>query len=180
MTFATMHDRPPVRLMFVCLGNICRSPLAHGVFESMVTSAGLSDRFEIASSGTGAWHIGQRPDSRMRRVAGRHGYSLEGLRAQQFQAEDLVRYDYIFAMDGDNLRAIRALGRGRPRTGAVELFRAHDPEGTGNVPDPYYYGGFEEVLVMVERTAARLLSRLIDRHGLPRQPGTGVEGTHVR
>lgn len=166
--------------MFVCLGNICRSPLAHGIFESMVTEAGLSSRFEIASSGTGAWHIGQRPDSRMRRVAVRRGYSLEGLRAQQLELGDLTRYDYIFAMDGSNLDAIRELGRGKRCQSAIELFRAHDPEGTGDVPDPYYNGRFEEVFAIVERTAACLLSWLIDRHDLPRQPGASVEGTHVR
>ena len=165
--------------MFVCLGNICRSPLAHGIFEAMAARAGLSGRFEIASSGTGAWHIGQRPDSRMRRVARRHGYALDGLRAQQLEAGDLAHYDYIFAMDGSNLRTILVLGRGKMCASAVGLFRAHDPEGTGDVPDPYYDGRFEEVFTMVERTSAHLLSWLIDRHGLPRQPGTGVEGAHV-
>ncbi len=175
-----MRDQPPVRVMFVCLGNICRSPLAHGIFETMVTNAGLSDRIEVDSSGTGAWHIGQRPDSRMRRVAQRNGYSLEGLTAQQFKAADLARYDHVYAMDGENLRTIRALGRGKTCRSAIALFRSHDPEGSGDVPDPYYNGRFDEVFVMVERTAARLLSWLVERHSLPRQPGSRVEGLHVR
>jgi len=160
-----------IRIMFVCMGNICRSPLAHGIFCDLVAKAGLAARFEVASSGTGAWHVGQPPDARMRQTARQHGVSLDGLRARQFVEADLEAYDHIFVMDKDNLHDVRYLDRHDRYGHKVRLFREVDPEpGDYQVPDPYYGGaqGFETVYAMVNRTARELLDRLIEVYQLPR------------
>ena len=164
----TIAADSPVGVMFVCLGNICRSPLAHGVFEEMVKQAHLDRYFEVASSGTGAWHIGQQPDARMRRTAKRHGLSLDHLQAQQFGAGDLPRYHHIFVMDRENQAAVLRLDHHGKYQRRVELFRTYDPVGGRiDVPDPYYAGGFDEVYQIVERTCRAILRRLIVVHGLP-------------
>jgi protein-tyrosine phosphatase len=164
-----MPSKKKIKVMFVCLGNICRSPLAEGVFRHLVREAGLEDRFEIASSGTGAWHVGQMPDRRMRQTAAGHGLSLDGQVASQFKQSDLETYDHIYAMDRENQRAV--LSRAPRGTGPakVALFRDYDPSpGDRQVPDPYYGGaqGFEEVYRIVERTARALLDHLVEEHQL--------------
>jgi protein-tyrosine phosphatase len=164
-----------IRVMFVCLGNICRSPLAAGVFLEKVRAAGLADRIEVASSGTGHWHVGQPADARMRQTAQQYGCSLEAHRAQQFDAAHLEAFDYVFVMDKDNLHDVLYLDRGDRFGNKVRLFREFDPEpGNYQVPDPYYGGpaGFDEVYRIVSRTAERLLERLIEDHGLEAPAGT--------
>ena len=153
----------PVRVLFVCLGNICRSPLAEGVFRDKVEAAGLSDRIEIDSAGTGAWHAGEPPDRRMIATAKGHGVDITQQRARQFVDTDLADYDHILAMDKSNLHDILYLDEGQDFGQRVTLFRQWDPEpGTYEVPDPYYGGpeGFEEVYRMVDRTAENLLAGL--------------------
>jgi protein-tyrosine phosphatase len=165
-------NHQPIRVHFVCLGNICRSPLAHGVFQHLVDEAGLSDRFEIESSGTGSWHIGEPPDRRMQQTAQQHGLSLGSLRARQFGAKDLSDDDHVFVMDKSNLRDVLSLDRKDQYGNKVRLFREFDPEpGDYQVPDPYYGGahGFENVYAMVERTAQKLLDLLIEEYDLVRQ-----------
>ena len=150
-----------IRVMFVCLGNICRSPLAHGLFRNLVEEAGLADRFEIESSGTGAWHVGEQPDARMQQTARRNGVPLDDLRARQVCAEDFHRFDRILAMDRANLADLRRLA---PARGGAELslMLSHGSRGGGEVPDPYYGGaeGFEHVLDLLEDACAGLLDRL--------------------
>ena len=158
---------PKIRIMFVCLGNICRSPLAHGIFRGLVAEAGLEDRFEIASSGTGAWHIGEPPHARMQQTARRHGVSLDGLHAQQFTAADLARFDHIFVMDKGNLHDVLFLDPDDRHGHKVRLFRELDPDpGDYQVPDPYYQGRFDYVFTLVERTARALLDRLVEEYDL--------------
>ncbi|MFQ5568565.1 MAG: low molecular weight protein-tyrosine-phosphatase [Rhodothermales bacterium] len=155
--------------MFVCLGNICRSPLAHGVFRDLVSKAALTHRFEIASSGTGAWHVGESPDARMQQTARHHGISLGDLRAQQFQPADLDAFDHIFVMDKHNLHDVLYLDRDDRHGHKVRLFREFDPEpGDYQVPDPYYGGpqGFDHVFAIVERTARHLLHQLVQESDL--------------
>ena len=158
-----------IRVLFVCLGNICRSPLAEGVFRHLAEEAGLADRFEVASSGTGDWHVGGGADERMRAQAQRRGVSLEEHRAQQFAAPHFDAYDHVFVMDKGNLHDVLALDMEDRHSHKVRLFREFDPEpGDFQVPDPYYGGarGFEDVHDIVERTARKLLERLAEEHGL--------------
>jgi protein-tyrosine phosphatase len=156
----------PVAVLFVCLGNICRSPLAEGVFRSLVRERGLEDRFLIESAGTGAWHVDQPPDPRSVDIARRHGVSLDGQRARQVRPDDFARFDYVVAMDRANLRALERLRdqAGQNDRASVVLLRDHDPEpGDGEVPDPYYGGphGFDDVFDMVRRSAEALLDELV-------------------
>jgi len=149
-------------VLFVCLGNICRSPLAEGVFRRLVEDAGLSDRFEIESAGTGAWHVGERPDARAEMVANQHGVELLS-KARQIQPEDLQRFDWIIAMDRENLRALRRMADATGSEAEIQLLRAFDPDADGDeVPDPYYGGasGFETVYEMVRRSCEALLQRI--------------------
>jgi protein-tyrosine phosphatase len=145
----------------VCLGNICRSPAAEAVFRHLVTEAGLSARFMIDSAGTGAWHVGERADRRMREAASSRGIDLTSV-ARQVTPDDFDRFDHILAMDTDNLRALKRMASSA-HGARVRLFRDLDPEGTGgDVPDPYYGGadGFDEVLDIVERAGRALLAEL--------------------
>ena len=149
-------------VLFVCLGNICRSPLAEGVFLHLAAEAGVADDVVVDSAGTGAWHVGNRPDPRSIEVAERHGIHLPG-HARQVTEEDFRRFDRIVAMDRSNLRNLRAL---RPADASTEpeLLRDHDPEpGDGEVPDPYYGGdeGFDRVYEMVLRSCEALLDDVL-------------------
>lgn len=150
----------PMKVLFVCLGNICRSPLAEGLFRKLVAEAGRADEFEIDSAGTGGWHVGERPDRRMRETAARHGVDLSDIRARRFDRDDLDDFDLILAMDRDNLRDILRVASPEQRA-KVRLFRSYDddPGGALDVPDPYYGGsdGFERVFRIVERTSRNLL-----------------------
>jgi protein-tyrosine phosphatase len=151
-----------INVLFVCLGNICRSPTAHGVFEHVVREAGLSDQIFIDSAGTGDWHIGCGPDKRAQAAALQRGYSLDHLVARQVTPEDFEHFHYVLAMDKQNLGN---LARMKPRDydGHLGLFlefaRHHDVE---EVPDPYYGGdqGFDEVLDMVEDASHGLLDHI--------------------
>jgi len=146
-------------VLFVCLGNICRSPLAEGVFRHLVEEERLSDQFDIDSAGTGAWHVGELPDGRAAMVAERHGISLDS-RARQVEAEDLDRFDHILAMDRSNLHELQKMVDLSGAEVELHLLREYDPEQDGDeVPDPYYggAGGFEHVYAMVRRSCEALL-----------------------
>lgn len=143
-------------IALVCLGNICRSPMADVVLSAYVDEAGLADRVTVASCGTGDWHVGDPMDRRAAATLTAAGYDATRHRAQQFDAGWLEAHDLVLAMDRANLADIGGADR-------VRLFRDFDPvESGGEVPDPYYGGdaGFEEVLAMVERTSATLLAEL--------------------
>ena len=153
----------PVRVLFVCLGNICRSPLAEGVFRSQAKERGLEGLFEIDSAGTGAWHVGQAPDSRMRQTAMKHGVDLSEQRARQFKEKDLADFDYVFAMDESNLGDILLHDREDRYHERVVLFRRYDPKPDDyQVPDPYYGGkqGFEQVYDLILDASQGLLAHI--------------------
>jgi len=152
--------------MFVCLGNICRSPLAHAVFEHLVKEKGLDEYLSVDSSGTGAWHVGEKSDPRMRQTAGRHGVRISH-RSQKLNRRHIENSDYILTMDLDNYRDTLNLCRSDEEREKVRMFRDYDPEGTGDVPDPWYGGqdGFETVWTMVYRTSEALLETLQSIHG---------------
>jgi len=150
-----------MRVLFVCLGNICRSPTAEGVMRAVVAGRGLDGAVEVDSAGTGPWHAGEPADERMRRAAGRRGYEL-GSRARQVHPEDFDRFDLIIAMDRENLADLRALAP--PGRDNLHLFSDFLPPGSPrDVPDPYYGGerGFEEVLDLVEAGCPKILDRLL-------------------
>ena len=160
--FARMSRKPEVRVLFVCMGNICRSPLAEGVFRHLVSQAGLDERIEIDSAGIGDWHVGELPDPRTRAVAERRGIRLTS-RARQVVVDDLSRFDLVIAMDDENLRGLRRLRAQLPEGTEVRRLREFDPDADHlDVPDPYYGGedGFERVHDMVERACARLLEHI--------------------
>ena len=152
-----------VGVLFVCLGNICRSPTAHGVFERCVQDAGLADTILVDSAGTGDWHAGEPPDSRAQLHARKRGFELGHLRARQVNREDFRRFDFILAMDRNNLADLERL-RPRNYTGELALFLRYARAGEGllEVPDPYYggSGGFETVLDLVEDAAGGLLEHV--------------------
>jgi len=149
-------------VLFVCLGNICRSPTADAVFRAQVARAGLAGRVHIDSCGTAGYHIGEAPDVRATAAAARRGYDLSPLRARQFDPADFGRFDYILAMDESNLAHLEARCPADYR-GRLDLFLALAPAlGRREVPDPYYGGerGFEEVLDLVEGAGEALLAEL--------------------
>jgi protein-tyrosine phosphatase len=161
-------DRP-VRVLFVCLGNICRSPLAEGVFRRLVERDGLTDRFEIDSAGTGSWHVGDPPDPRMCTTADHYDVPIREQRARQLKRRDLDHYDHVFAMDKSVLHDTLYLDPEGDHGTRVRLFREFDPEpGDYQVPDPYYGGdeGFHEVYRITERTARAILDRLKHAYGM--------------
>jgi protein-tyrosine phosphatase len=154
-----------VRILFVCMGNICRSPMAEGVMRSLAQEAGLEDVLELDSAGTRGFHIGEPPDPRAVAAASARGIELEGL-ARQVTSADFALFDLLLAMDADNLRDLRRVA---PDEGTVErarLLREFDPRASEleslSVPDPYYGGdsGFEEVLDLVETACRGLLEEL--------------------
>jgi len=153
-----------MRVLFVCLGNICRSPTAEGVLRHKLQLAGLASQVDVASAGTGNWHVGQPPDKRTQRAAKLRGYDLSAQRAQQVSAADFSRYELIFAMDNSNLRDLKAL---QPVSGKAELdlFLRRYKGVKHEVPDPYYDGeqGFEEVLDLIERACDLLVIELKGR-----------------
>jgi protein-tyrosine phosphatase len=159
---------PARGVLFVCLGNICRSPLAEGVFAHLVREAGLEARYRVDSAGTGSWHVGEPPDPRSAKVAREHGIRLRGV-ARQVDPDDFHSFDRILAMDRENLKDLRRLASEGGGTAALALLREFDPEAAGDlaVPDPYYGGpdGFEEVFQMVTRSCARLLESLEAERG---------------
>jgi protein-tyrosine phosphatase len=149
------------RLAVVCLGNICRSPIADVVLNKRVREAGLDDAVEVISAGTGDWHVGEPMDRRAAALLTAEGYDARRHRAQQVTASWLGELDLLLAMDRANLRDLRSLGP--VEEGRVRLFRDFDPEEPGGeVPDPYYGGesGFQEVLAMVERTSVVLVDQV--------------------
>ena len=152
------------KLLFVCLGNICRSPAAEGVFLHLLKQRGLSDRFVVDSAGTGGWHVGNPADRRMQAAANRRGIELPS-RARQICLDDFSSFDLVLTMDNDNLAAVRGLaqeaGAGATATLTPMLHYARNFSET-EVPDPYYGGeaGFEHVLDLLEDACANLLDEL--------------------
>jgi len=151
-----------VKVLFVCTGNICRSPTAEGVFRALVEREGLADRVSVESAGTHAYHVGEPPDLRSTEAARRRGIELKDLRARQVKPEDFHRFDLILAMDRSHYGIL--LGRCPPeRQDGLALFLSYAPAlERQDVPDPYYGGpdGFEAVLDMVEAGSAGLLDAI--------------------
>jgi protein-tyrosine phosphatase len=154
-----------MRLLFVCMGNICRSPTAEAVMRAVVAREGLEGEVEIDSAGTGAWHVGNAPDERSTAAAAARGITLEGA-ARQVTEEDFATYDLLLAADAENVAALRAVAPSEEAAEKIVLLRSYDPAaveaGDLDVPDPYYGGpqGFEHVLDLVAAACEGLLEDL--------------------
>jgi len=160
-------NRHEVSVLFVCMGNICRSPTAEGVFARKVAEAGLTERIRIDSAGTHAYHIGNPPDPRTVQAAQRRGYDLSALRARKVEVTDFFRFDYVLAMDEDNLAILNRLMPAESPSRVGLLMEFAPDYGICEVPDPYYGGaaGFEQVLDMVESAAEGLLEAIRRERG---------------
>jgi protein-tyrosine phosphatase len=152
-----------MHVLFVCMGNICRSPTAEGVMRALVEEAGLDGRIEVESAGTGGWHAGEPPDARATEAARRRGVTLAGA-ARQVRREDFETFDLLVAMDRENLQDLLAVAPDEDAAEKVRLLREFDPASAGDldVPDPYYGGerGFEIVLDHVQAACRGLLAEL--------------------
>ena len=158
-----------IAVCFVCLGNICRSPTAEGVFRFLVREAGLEAEFEIDSAGTAGYHVGEPPDRRARAAGKRAGIAIDG-QARQFVPADFARFDRVIAMDSNNVADLRRVARSPEQAAKIQLLRAFDPAAALNapVPDPYYGDerGFDEVLELCRAACAHLLRELRREHRL--------------
>lgn len=157
-----MSSNESVRVLFVCMGNICRSPLAHGLFEHMVREAGLGEHIQVDSAGTHAYHVGEPPDPRSQETARRRGVDLSGQKARRVSERDFEEFDYVLAMDKDNYLLLQDICP-PGRESRLRLFLDFAPElPETEVPDPYYGGasGFERVYDLVEAAARGLLEEI--------------------
>lgn len=158
----TITKDDPYKLVFVCLGNICRSPTAEGIFIHKVQQAGLEDYFYIDSAGTSAYHIGESANSKSQATANKHGIHLPS-KARRFEYADLEEFDLILAMDSENLSNIRQADRKNKFEDKIKMMREFDPRPEdGEVPDPYYGGldGFDNVFQVLDRSCEALLNEL--------------------
>ena len=147
-----------IKVMFVCLGNICRSPMADGIFQYLVQQAGLEDKIVVDSSGTSNYHVGERPHSGTRQVLIAHDIHYTH-RSQQVTRHHLVEADYLVAMDSSNLNNLKLMDRAGVTDGKLSLLLEHAPQpGRRDVPDPYYEGNFEKVYQLVETGCKGLLT----------------------
>ena len=153
-----------IRVLFVCMGNICRSPIAQGVFEGVLRREGLDGRVSVDSAGTGPWHVGEPPDVRAQRSAALRGFDLGAQRARRVRPDDCEAFDYVLTMDRENFLMVSALCRGSAVVRPFLDFAPDSPE--REVPDPYYggEGGFDHVLDLVEEASEGLLDDIRRRH----------------
>ncbi|HEU4578928.1 MAG TPA: low molecular weight protein-tyrosine-phosphatase [Polyangiaceae bacterium] len=165
----TRRNETPVRICFVCLGNICRSPTAEGVVQGLLQEAGLAGKVMVESAGTGDWHVGSLPDPRARAAAQRRGLELVS-RARQFTPQDWQRFDHVLVMDQANFDDLAKLAPDDAARAKLRLFRSFDPAAApgAEVPDPYHGGptGFDHVLDLCEAAGKGLIEALRREHGL--------------
>jgi protein-tyrosine phosphatase len=163
-----MDAKPKKSILFVCLGNICRSPLAEGVFAAVLEEKGLDDQFELDSAGTGGWHAGSAPDPRSIAIAASHGIDISGQKARKVVGADFSRFDLILGMDRSNVQELRRLAP--PSTqDHIHLFLEFADGRERDVPDPYYGGadGFSDVYRMIREASEALSGRLAERISPP-------------
>jgi protein-tyrosine phosphatase len=158
-----------IRLCFVCLGNICRSPTAEGIMHDLVDGADLTHAIALDSAGTGAYHVGEQADPRSRSTAANRGVTLRSI-SRQFVSSDFEEFDYVLAMDKENLLNLESISESAGSTDSLFLFRSFDPESPrgADVPDPYYGGpnGFDDVFDICEAACRGLLEHIQRTHKL--------------
>jgi protein-tyrosine phosphatase len=162
--------KKPVGVLFVCLGNICRSPAAEGVFIDRVKKMGLSDCFRIDSCGTGRWHIGKPADSRMIAAAMKRDIHLPSI-CRQIETGDFTEFEYIIPMDQDNLKNVTELAPKSATASIIPMWTMVTNRKVDKIPDPYFGGeeGFEEVLDLLENACENLLKTICRKEGIPCQ-----------
>ena len=173
-----INNKGPIKVLFVCLGNICRSPTAEAVFRHLLKREAPQLRVEVDSAGTADYHVGDPPDPRSQRAALGRDIDMSGLRARQISPEDFMRFDFILAMDRDNLRLCQAM-RPKQATAQVRLFLDYAQlAGNGEVPDPYYGGpkDFERVLDLTTAASRGLIAELQQRAQQPVQAAGECDG----
>ena len=156
-----------VKVLFVCMGNICRSPTAHGVFQALVDAEGLGEVITVDSAGTHGYHVGTPPDPRSQTTARGRGVDLSGLRARRFVSGDFTEFDYLLAMDRNNLADMLAIKPDEGGASAELMLRYASAHGEGEIPDPYYGDdGFDLVFDMIDDAARGLLRHIRERHSI--------------
>lgn len=161
-----MSQQPPVKVLFVCMGNICRSPTAHGVFQQLVQEQGLSQSIRVDSAGTHSYHVGNPPDARSQATAKQRGVDLSTLRARRFVSEDFNEFDYVLGMDADNLADMRAIRPDDARARLQLMLEYATRFNQREVPDPYFGNdGFELVFDMIDDASRGLLQHIRAEHG---------------
>jgi len=173
-----MSEQPRTAILFVCLGNICRSPLAEGVFTTVLRERGMEHLFEIDSAALGDWHVGQPPDPRSVAAAGRNGIDISSQICRQLNPEDFGRFDLIFGMDRENIRRLKLLAPEGTRE-RIHLFLQYALGRTEEVPDPYYEGdeSFDAVYRMIREASEALADKLADRAFSVRRSGQASSTT---
>jgi protein-tyrosine phosphatase len=150
-----------VKVLFVCLGNICRSPMAEAIFRHLVKERGLEDKITVDSAGTGNWHVGEPPHKGTQLILKKNNIDFSGIRARQINREDLQTFDYIIAMDAENIGNLRRLA-GYNKTGFISRLLDFVPDSEmADVPDPYYTGNFAQVYELIQKGCEHLLDTII-------------------
>ena len=162
-----MSDIKPIQVLFVCMGNICRSPTAHGVFQTLVDEQSLTQRIRVDSAGTHSYHIGSPPDPRSQATAFRRGIDLSGLRARRFESGDFIEFDYLLAMDSNNLADMLAIKPDDAAARAELMLVYSERFKQREIPDPYFGDdGFDLVFDMIDDAARGLLQQIRRQHDL--------------
>lgn len=162
-----MTRKQPVKVLFVCMGNICRSPTAHGIFQQLVDEQGLGDSIQVDSAGTHSYHIGNPPDSRSQATARERGVDLSGLRARRFVSDDFQEFDYVIGMDQDNVAYMQSKRPDDAGSEAQLMLRYSNQYTRPDVPDPYFGNdGFDLVFDMIDDASRGLLRHIRNQHKL--------------
>lgn len=164
-----MNGYEKTRILFVCMGNICRSPVAEGIFRHLLEDAGLAQAIHVDSAGTHSYHVGAAPDERSQAAAHRRGIDISTLRARRVVPEDFDQFDYVLVMDRQNIKDLRTISQQAVHLEKIRLLLDYAPEiAEQEVPDPYYggLGGFERVMDLVDEAARGLLTHLRERYQL--------------